>query len=59
MWAYGEDQRKLFLSDLNEFYPNLERMYEKTENSVIFLDLHVDWKDSVISIDGKPTAPTL
>ena len=42
MWAYGEDQRKLFLSDLNEFYPNLERMYEKTENSVIFLDLHVD-----------------
>ena len=51
LWTYGEEQLKLFLNYLNKFNPNLKSPYKTSQNSVNFLDLSLNLKDSEIFTD--------
>ena len=57
IWTHGEEQLDLFLKDLNEFHPNLKFTYQTSQNTVDFLDLHVNLKDGAAFTDLhiKPT----
>ena len=50
IWTHGEEQLDLFLKDLNEFHPNLKFTYQTSQNTVDFLDLHVNLKDGAVSL---------
>ena len=56
-WTHDEEQLNLFLKDLNEFHPNFKFTYERSQNSVDFVDRNVSLKGGAIFTDLhiKPT----
>ena len=57
IWTEGEDKLEGFLNHVNNFYPNLKFMLEKSKSSFNFLDVSVSIVDNKLKTDlfCKPT----